>query len=929
MVAGLLALGASAAETASGSDRSGVRHWAFQTLNRPAVPEVRRAERVRGPIDGFVQARLEGLRLSLGPEADRWALIRRVAFVLTGLPPTPEEIETFLADDDREGMAYARMVERYLASPRFGEAWGKRWLDAAGYADSNGYFNADTDRPLASRYRDYVVRAFNRNLPFDRFVREQLAGDELSGWRPGEPVTPEIVELLEATHFLRNGQDGSGESDGNPDEVRADRYYALESALQIVGSCLMGTTLQCAKCHDHKFEPVTQQEYYRLQALLYPAFNIEKWAKPNDRVVEAPLPGELESWQARERGLDAEESEARRSLASWMTSERPRGRVLFTDRFEPGVKLTERWSNVAPGDDHPGGSPAVTLDSAQAPGAVVDGGRLQIVEGGGSGDRWISTRQSFEWRPGRTGEWIQVTFDLVAVKVKETDRPAERVGYFLATHDFDDSSGVAGGNVLIDGHPDGPTQVQTDYPGTDARGRGEIGSSGYRAGRNYGVRLTRTGADEFLLEHLVEGAPEGKTLKLAAADLPPGGFGFEYCCGRSFVVDNVEVESSNDADADWVRRDAVFREALSARKKEVDDRLQSVAARRTPKPGRIAWVSDRESEPPEVRLLKRGNPKTPGPAVEPGFPAYLATGGTNAVIRPSATGTGRRRAWAEWMTACGSPQSALLARVTVNRFWQACFGAGLVSTPDNLGVSGSRPSHPELLEWLAAKFVESGWDTKALLRRVVQSSVFRQASVATPEALERDASNQALSRFPLRRLEAEQIRDAVLSVSGRLGGKSEGPYVPTMRDGSGEVVVDEGRADAFSRSLFLQQRRTQVTTLLGLFDAPAIVFNCTQRSATTQPLQSLGLLNSGFAVRRGEDLAERLRRECGGEVGARIRRGFLLVAGRGPEAEEETWARAFLDEQRGAYAGRADAELRAWADFGQALLAMNSFLYLE
>jgi hypothetical protein len=281
------------------------------------------------------------------------------------------------------------------------------------------------------------------------------------------------------------------------------------------------------------------------------------------------------------------------------------------------------------------------------------------------------------------------------------------------------------------------------------------------------------------------------------------------------------------------------------------------------------------------------------------------------------------------MTACGSPQSALLARVTVNRFWQACFGAGLVSTPDNLGVSGSRPSHPELLEWLAAKFVESGWDTKALLRRVVQSSVFRQASVATPEALERDASNQALSRFPLRRLEAEQIRDAVLSVSGRLGGKSEGPYVPTMRDGSGEVVVDEGRADAFSRSLFLQQRRTQVTTLLGLFDAPAIVFNCTQRSATTQPLQSLGLLNSGFAVRRGEDLAERLRRECGGEVGARIRRGFLLVAGRGPEAEEETWARAFLDEQRSAYAGRADAELRAWADFGQALLAMNSFLYLE
>ena len=298
------------------------KHWAFQPLKELGASS----------IDGLLGRELKKVGLSISAEADRATLIRRVAFILTGLPPTPAEIEKFVSDHRRG--AYERMVDRYLDSPRYGERWGKIWLDAAGYADSNGYFQADTDRPLAWRYRDYVIRAFNRDKPFDQFIREQIAGDELSGWKPGQPATPEVIELLEATHFLRNGQDGSGESDGNPDEVRTDRYYALESEMQIIGSSLLGLTFQCAKCHDHKFEPITQKDYYAFQSFLYPAFNLEKWTKPQDRIVQANLPGELEAWQVADKKFEDELSALKKDLADWLATNRPAGKVLFKDQFD-------------------------------------------------------------------------------------------------------------------------------------------------------------------------------------------------------------------------------------------------------------------------------------------------------------------------------------------------------------------------------------------------------------------------------------------------------------------------------------------------------------------------------------------------------------------------------------------------------------------
>ncbi len=678
---------ATAARTAPGADL-----WAFAPPAQPSPPVVRSGDRVRGPIDRFIQSALEDRGLSLGPDADRATLVRRLTFDLTGLPPDPEEIAAFVA-----GTApgdYERLVDRLLASPRYGERWGGHWLDAAGYADSNGYFSADSNRPLAYRYRDYVIRAMNADRPLDQIVREQLAGDELTD-RRGAGAPPEAVDRIVATHFLRNAPDGTGESDGNPDEVRADKYAVLEGTVQVIGSSLLGLTLQCAKCHDHKFELVTQKEYYQLQAILYPAFNVERWQRPNDRVVAAGPRAELSSWEANEKAIDAEMASLKRVFAA---------------------------------------------------------------------------------------------------------------------------------------------------------GSGEKGKS-----------------QEAALEPF----------------------------------------------------------------------LKALQERRRPNPGLIAWVGDVSSEPASVPILQRGDPATPGPRVGPGVPAFLSDADNPyepGPPWPGSSSTGRRLALARWLTKPGSRPAALLARLLANRVWQHHFGVGLVDTSDNLGYTGAAPTHPELLEFLAAELVRSGWSSKALSRLIVTSTVYRQSSARRSGLAAVDPENRLLASRPLRRLDAESIRDAMLAVSGELDHRPGGPYVATGRNEAGEVVVAESTPGAFRRSVYLQHRRTQIVSLLDVFDAPSIVTTCTRRLPSTIPLQSLSLLNSGFVAARAGKLAERLERECGNRgVGERVARAFLLVVGRGPTPEEQAASRRFIEAQPARYPrlAAADARRRAWVDFCQMLLASDAFLYVE
>lgn len=919
------------AEAAKGSKADGADHWAFREL-ADLHPDPLLGGEGNGKIDAFLNDELARHELKMNPSADSYTLLRRLSLDLRGLPPRAEEIEAFTREDYPD--AYERAVDRLLASQHYGERWGKYWLDAAGYADSNGYFNADSDRPLAFRYRDYVIRAMNRDLPLDRFIKEQLAGDELAAaqfnWSPGSTATSETIDLLEATHYLRNGQDGSGESDGNPDEVRVDRYTALESAMQNTASSLLGLTLQCAKCHDHKFEPLTQQDYYRYQAIFYPVFNLEQWVKPNDRFVLAPLPGEQEAWARRGNELAAEVTRLQVELAAWTKQHRPQGEALFEDDFGSAEKLSSKWSNTAPGDDAPGDAMPVNVDSTIAPGAVITEGALRIIESGAAANRWLSTQQKFDWTPEQNGEAIQVTLDLVDTKVGE-GRSAERIGYYIALHDFNDNSSTAGGNILIDGNPSGGTTVHIDYPGEDARAAGEITSSSYAAGRNYGVRVTNIGDGKFKLEHVADGVAEEKSLTLAAADLPDGGFGFEYCCGRSFVVDNVRVErfaaqrESKDAKGELQEFTAQLKTQRAAldkvqREKESHDKNQ---------PGKVAWATDASQSPPKVFLLERGNYGARKEEVPASPPAVLCDEPSRYAESPSGATTGRRLAFANWLTAAGTRPAALVARVQANRLWQHHFGTGLVATPENLGVAGSPPSHPELLEHLAAELVRGEWSAKRLHRRILNSAAYRQTSQVSEASLTRDADGRLLSHYPLRRLDAEAIRDSMLAASGDLDERMYGPYVPTTRDGAGEVVVPEDQPGSRRRSIYLYQRRTQVLSMLAVFDSPSIVFNSLSRPRSTMPLQSLSQLNSAFAMKRAEHLATRLMADHPGGESAQLSAAFLIMLGHPATESQLAVAKELLKTQTEGYEKeKLDGGL-AWRDFCQMLLASNEFLYLE
>jgi len=903
-----------------------VEHWAFAPLKRPEIPRPGDLSVERNPVDQFVLARLQDEGLGLANEANRATLIRRLSFGLTGLPPTPEEVAAFEAD--ASPVAYDRLLERLLASPAYGERWGKYWLDTAGYADSNGYFSADSDRMLAWRYRDYVTRSINEDKPFDQFVREQIAGDELSGFRPEVEVTPGMVEQLVATHYLRNSQDGTGESDGNPDEVRADRYAVLEGTLQILGGSLFGLTLQCARCHDHKFEPITQRDYYSLQAILRPALpvdQVDRWRKPNERVVVAAPSATLKQWEAEQKAIDDEVAALEQQHRAKRLALREPGIDLFRDEFE--ARLAERWQSLALAGTGP-----IQLDSEMPPGAITRDGRLCIIEAGSESARRLITSQVFDWSPEGEGNWIEATFRLVDNRLDSQGKSAERIGYYIAARDQGTSSRA--GNLLIDGNPEGGATIDKGYPGPNSKRVGDLGAAQYTPGRRYGVRVTNVGENKFRLEHLVDGDVDGRSLTLNARDLPDGGFGFEYCCGRSFIVDDVVITGGDP------KFDPKARKELAARaeeeRKSLERAVAALSERRTPNPGQIAWVTDLVAEPPDAHILTRGEYGKFGAKVEPSGIAILSDADNPFEAKPPFEGaktTGRRLALAHWLTRPGTRPSALLARITVNRLWQQHFGVGLVATSENFGYSGSAPSHPELLEFLADELIRSGWRLKAIQRLIVRSAVYRQSGSPRDEAgtAKSDPDGRLLSRFPLIRLDAEAVRDAMLAVSGELESSQGGPFVPSQRRPDGEVVVDETTVGAHRRSLYLQQRRTQVLSMLEVFDAPSIVASCPKRSTSTIPLQSLNLLNSDFVAARARSLAQRVQREAGPDPAARVDRTFRLIADRLPDDTERAAALRFVAQQPGHYGGRPaeEADRHAWSDFCQMLLASNAFLYVD
>jgi hypothetical protein len=1130
-------------------------HWAFAPLRMPPVPEVpaagnaapaadgRPANGVRTPIDAHLQAALAERGLALSADADRAALIRRASFLLTGLPPAPEEVAAFVADPATD--AYERLVDRLLASPRFGEHWGKHWLDAAGYADTNGYFGQETDRPHAWRYRDYVVASINADKPFDRFIREQLAGDELAGVAPGDTVTPEQRELLLATHFLRNAPDGTDTSAASPEAMRIDRYAALEGVEQVVYTSLLGLSIKCARCHDHKFEPITQREYYQAQAILYPAYNVEKWVLPKDRVLRAATAAEQAAWEAKKPELEARLAAARADRRAWLAEHRPRGAEVFRDagtdpaatgtiwtaapeaspaatrdaagltvaadveswlatppiawidpevggavqvtfdlvadrigaadkasaafayvlaaadvrgcepeqksgnvyvegrpvggprayrlrntadpkgRFESlgdlgksvyraggsyGVRVTnlgagkcriehlvdhavdgeplvldhadlptapfalyrypnrgyvaanvaverhapppayrgelrfvddgtrpvaDLWSDAAPGDTTP--DLAVLLANAVPNRHSADrrGTHLRIVVGM-SEESWLCTQQRFDWTPDAVGRSIQASFLLVDTTLKlpgpgDMSPPAPHVGYHLGAHDFGGRRAGAGGSLLVEESIEGSARVHRGHPGGGPAA--PLGTQPLEPGRRYGVRVTNAGGGVYHLVHLVDDVPDGPPLELTAADLPDGAFAFRYANDESFVVADVIVTEGDLAagdDPEAVERARTF--ATTTREhRTLTAGLEKELA--TPPGIELAWVTDGGPEPPPVHLLKRGLYGEHGEEVSPAGLAVLEDPDNPFTVVPPAGGrsTGRRLALAEWLLEPGSRPQALAARVRANWIWLHCFGTGLSTTPENFGLSGVEPSHPELLEFLAAEFVRSGWSLKHMLRLVLSSTAFRQSSAPHAAGLAADPTNRLVWRFPVQRLDAESVRDAMLAASGELDDTRGGPPVLLKgfnSDGpKGEVEPIEPPGPR-RRTLYVQRRRSTLPTFLQVFDLPSIEATCTDRPRSTVALQALAQLNSGFARGRAAALADRLTAAASADE-ARIDLAFALCTAREPAPADRAEAVAFLREQAAAYAPAADAPRRALVDLCQIMFLSNAFLYID
>jgi hypothetical protein len=713
-------------------------HWAFQPVKPLPIPKVKHTAWVQTPVDNFILARLEKEKLSPGTAADRATLIRRLSFDLVGLPPTPAQIQDFVAD--KRPNAYDSLVERLLASPHYGERWGQHWLDVAGYADSNGYFDADSDRPLAWKYRDYVIRSINADKPFDDFVREQIAGDEMAGYQPDGDITPDMVDKLVATHFLRNAPDGTGESDGNPLERTVDRYSVIEGTVQLVGSSLLGMTVQCAKCHDHKFEPISQEEYYQLQALLRPAYNPDKWLLPKERLVTVGTKAERQENKAKLDKFDKELSALKDSQEGLL---KPLRKLVVDERLQPLPQET----------------------------------RTALMK---------------------------------ALDKKEKDRSAEMKD-LLKKH-----------AALVEVKNE---DLEKRFP--------DLGAS---------IRASA--------------AAVSKIEKQRPASLPM-----------------------------------------------------------------ISILTDSGGEIPKHHILVRGNYAKPGKEVMAGVPVAFHAGSFS--ITPEKETTGRRLAFAQWIT---SPRHPTFARLEVNRIWQHHFGVGIVPTAENFGVTGGKPSHPELLDFLATELIRSGWSIKAIHRLIVKSAAYQQAGSMRAGPYKIDPEDRLLWRFPIQRLDAESIRDAMLAVTGELDQGMGGTFVPKSKTAEGEYVINESEPGARRRSLYLQQRRTGHVTFLDVFDSARMNPNCVQRTQSTVALQSLTMLNSGFIRSRSKAFARTLLKE---PKAARVERAFELAFGRKPSSSELEGAGDFLTKQESEYAGKNGSELLVCTDFCQMLFASNPFLYLE
>ncbi|MBA4064446.1 MAG: hypothetical protein C0501_12180 [Isosphaera sp.] len=829
--------------------RAGYDWWSLQPVKRPTPPPGRH------PVDAFVLARLSDKGLSPSPPADRRALVRRVTFDLTGLPPAPEEVEAFV--NDRAADAYEKVVDRLLASPHYGERWARHWLDVVRYGETDG-FERNAPRPTAWHYRDWVIRALNADLPYDEFARLQLAGDVL---RPDDP------DAVKATGFLVTGVHNTVL--GN-DRMRAvARQDELEDIVGAVGQTFLGVTANCARCHDHKFDPVSQTDYYRLAAAL-----------SGVGFGERPLPdtkggAEVVRLQKRldevARELDAVEGPARKAVLA----EQGRNGVA------PPSPVAA-WDFRFGGDDLVGKLHAKPVGGAKftPDGATLDGKTGLVRTPPLPFDLKAKTLEAWVRLDGlaqRGGGVITVQtptgseFDSVVYGEQEAGRWMAGSEFFRRTRSFagPEETGKDFVHVAVTLAADGTVAA---YRNGKPYGKGYAakGPAAFAAGKAvvvFGCRHEPAGGNKML-------AGTVSAARLYDTALSPEQVAAAFAAGPA-VVSDAAVE------AKLTPGERATRAALRKQRGELTTELDGLRQRASGK----AYANVPQA-PGVTRFLARGDIDQPGAAVAPGgLPAVRGT--ADFGLAPDAPDADRRRRLAGWVA---SPQNPLFARVMVNRVWHYHFGAGLVETPSDLGFNGGRPSHPELLDWLAAEFADRKFSLKALHRLVVTSATYRQASAPRKDALAVDADNRLLWRYRPHRLEGEAVRDAMLAVSGLLnpevGGKGFSDYRERNFNGTAYFdPFDPVGPEFHRRSVYRFTPRGGNQGLLDAFDCPDPAAAAPRRAVTTTPLQALALWNNGFALRAADALAARVAKEADG-VGNQVARAWRLAYGRDPTAAE-------------------------------------------
>ncbi|MFM8619031.1 MAG: PSD1 and planctomycete cytochrome C domain-containing protein [Opitutaceae bacterium] len=854
-------------------------HWSFEAPRRTTPPEV---AGVIHPIDRFVRARLAREGVAPSPAADRRTFIRRLSLDLIGLPPSPAEVQAFV--DDRAPGAEARLVDRLLASVHFGERWGRHWLDQARYADSAGYLN-DTLRPYAYLFRDWVIDAVNRDLPFDQFTVEQLAGDLL----------PDATrEQRIATGFHRN----SLKNDEAGADLELDRVKTAVDRTATTGSVWLGLTVGCAECHTHKYDPISIREFYQLYAF----FN-----RTAERDIPAPRPDELADYE--------------RKLASW---EKERERLEAPIRaFVAGLvpnrvtdwekKLTpprERWTPLRPEEITTITEDEERVSQPNADHSVTTGERdpvrtryvvqAPLTMNGVTGIR-VEALAGLGERAGRTrsGDFHLAEFSVMARSPAGEQR---KLKFATARADF-----------AAKGNPPEQTLDGDSTTGWSVTGQGDRGHvivfelkepQDFTAGTTLFVEL----------EHRITGVMS--RFRLAAtssvAPLQPSTLPDEIVA----ILDTPTEKRTPENQLALAHHLARFDDAKG---KELFKPLAAHHGKRPDYPKTAAPVLIAQNRPTRIHL--RGDYKRPGDEVMPGTPAVLPP------LRPRGP-VADRLDLARWIV---DPSNPLTARVAVNQVWKHLFGRGLVATPDNFGALGERPSHPELLDWLATEFVRLGWSRKALIRLIISSETYRQSSRGRPELGERDPLNILLARQSRHRLEAEIVRDVALASSGllnpKIGGPSIHPPLPefVMAFGRNRSWPETKGAEANRRGMYIHLRRNVPYPMLTTFDASDASVACLQRERSNSPLQALTLLNDPVFFAAAGELARRLE-SMPGEIDTRLRTGFELCLGRPPSPTELQALRRHHSDQRAIAGGN---ERLALVSTARLLLNLDEFITRE